>query len=106
MTTYRVGDVLAGGYRVIDVKRGGMGVVYISHQPPDRFYAVKTVDPATASNRDPEAIEQFFKYFRDEVDLWIRLSRQARHENIVEALLYNEHQHWLFLEYVDGLSVS
>ncbi len=106
MATYRVGDVLAGGYRVIDVKRGGMGVVYISHQPPDRFYAVKTVDPATASTSDPEAIEQFFKYFRDEVDLWIRVSRQARHENIVEALLYNEHEHWLFLEYVDGLSVG
>ncbi|MCA8961972.1 MAG: serine/threonine protein kinase [Planctomycetes bacterium] len=106
MTTYRVGDVLSGGYRVIDVKRGGMGVVYICHQPPDRFYAVKTVDPATAATQDPEAIAQFFKYFRDEVDLWIRVSRQARHENIVEALLYNEHEHWLFLEYVDGLSVA
>ena len=51
MTTYRVGDVLSGGYRVIDVKRGGMGVVYICHQPPDRFYAVKTVDPATAATQ-------------------------------------------------------
>lgn len=106
MDFYQIGDVLPGGYRVIDIKRGGMGVVYICHQPPDRFYAVKTASfrPGTGGH-DSEAEDQFFRYFRDEVDLWIRLSNESRHENIVQALLYNDQEHLLFLEYVDGLSI-
>ncbi|MFN0059349.1 MAG: serine/threonine protein kinase [Planctomycetota bacterium] len=99
MTTQNVGDILAGGYRIIDIKRGGMGVVYICHQAPDRFYAVKT---ANFSGHDGE---QFLQYFRAEVDLWIRVSRETKSENIVQALLYNDHERWLFLEFIDGLGI-
>lgn len=106
MDFHQVGDVLTGGYRVIDIKRGGMGVVYICHQPPDRFYAVKTASFRPSSGpADSEAEDQFFRYFRDEVDLWIRFSTESRHPNIVQALLYNDEEHLLFLEYVDGLSI-
>ena len=94
---HSVGDVLSGGYRVIDIKRGGMGVVYICHQPPDRFYAVKT---AALLGEQSEKLQ---KYFRTEVDNWIRISSSHKHPNIVQALLYNEDERWLFLEYINGL---
>lgn len=99
--THAVGSVLAGGYQVIDIKQGGMGVVYICHQATtDQFYAVKTVlFGGGAEDQEREA------RFRDEVLNWIRLSARHPHPNIVQALLYNQDEKWLFLEFVDGLGV-
>ncbi|MGE3166686.1 MAG: serine/threonine protein kinase [Planctomycetota bacterium] len=100
-TTHAVGSVLAGGYHVIDVKQGGMGVVYICHQATtDQFYAVKTVLFGGGSEDQEREVR-----FRDEVLNWIRLSARHRHPNIVQALLYNQDEKWLFLEFVDGLGL-
>ena len=99
MTTYSIGQTLAGGYRVIDVKAGGMGVVYICHQSgTDQFYAIKTVKFQSAHDS-----EELARRFRNEVFEWIKISNQRKHGNVVQALLYNQDERWLFLEYVDGL---
>ena len=98
MTQFNVGDAFPGGYVVLDIKAGGMGVVYICHQPStDQDYAIKTVRLDAGVD-----VELFLERFRDEVYNWISISSKSRHENIVDALLYNEDENWLFLEYVDG----
>lgn len=101
-SSYEVGNTLPGGYRVVDVKMGGMGVVYICHQvATDQFYAIKT---ALFEGRDEDRERQ--RRFRDEVNNWIRLCAARKHENIVQALLYNEDDQFLFLEYVAGLALQ
>ncbi|MCI0650539.1 MAG: serine/threonine protein kinase [Planctomycetes bacterium] len=98
MSKYNIGDSLQGGYHVFDIKAGGMGVVYLCFQPSTkRLYAIKTV----RIGEDVDA-EDFLERFRDEVNNWIHISAERRHPNIVDALLYNEDERWLFLEYVDG----
>ena len=98
MAQFDIGDTLPGGYVVLDIKAGGMGVVYICHQTAtDQDYAIKTVRLDAGLD-----VETFLESFREEVYNWISISKKSRHENIVEALLYNEDEHWLFLEYVDG----
>ena len=99
MSTFSVGQTLAGGYRIIDVKTGGMGVVYICHQSgTGQFYAIKTVK----FHSDQEA-EELARRFRNEVFEWIKISNEHKHDNVVQALLYNQDERWLFLEFVDGL---
>lgn len=99
MTTYSIGETLTGGYQIIDVKAGGMGVVYICHQSgTDQFYAIKTVK--FQSGHDSAELQ---RRFSNEVFEWIKISRQRNHENVVQALLYNQDENWLFLEYVNGL---
>ena len=98
MAEYSIGETLPGGYLVLDIKAGGMGVVYICHQPATgQDYAIKTVRLDVGVNA-----EEFLRRFREEVNNWIRISMEAHDPNIVEALLYNEDERWLFLQYIDG----
>src|SRR5262245_61703806 len=98
-----VGDVLQGGYTVIDVLRGGMGVVYICYQAAtELLYAIKTVrfdGPETE-------VEYRVRKFKDEASRWIALSLYGRTPYIVSALAYDADYKYLILEFIDGLSLN
>ena len=98
-----VGTTLRGGYRVINVLRGGMGVVYICHQEAtDQLYAVKTVRFDGAESD----VEVRLARFGSEVNHWIRISRESRCDRIVTALAFDADERLLILEFVDGLPIS
>lgn len=95
-----VGHFVRGRYEVLAVRRGGMSYVHICFDHTlGRPYAVKTLKPDlldTTGVRDA---------FLREAELWVRL---ARHPHIVEADFVQvvESQPAIFLEYVDGGSLS
>ncbi len=93
-------DKIDDQYTVLEKYRGGMSVVYIvlddfSH----KRFAVKTVKEEMLEDRT--AVDRFAQ----EARTWMNL---GRHEHIVEAIIYREikGQPFLFLEYVDGVSLS
>jgi serine/threonine protein kinase len=102
---FHAGEDLPCGWRVLDVKRGGMGRVYISVQkePTESYRAVK--QPLIQSGRKGEKVRQ---HFRDEVAKWIQMceSPKGRHHNVVQAIQYDADAQLLFLEYVHGLPIS
>jgi serine/threonine protein kinase len=72
---YRVGDTIAGAYRVLHVFEGGLGVVYlVEHTTGDRI-VLKTIKRASSQTGE----------FKQEAATWVRL---GRHPHIVEA-------HWV-----------
>ncbi len=102
-TDHPVGATLRGGYRVIDVLRGGMGVVYICHQEAtDQLYAVKTVRFDGA----PDDVQGRLTRFGSEVNHWIRISRESTCDKIVTALAFDADERLLILEFIDGLPLS
>ena len=93
-------DKIDDQYTVLEKYRGGMSVVYIvlddfSH----KRFAVKTVKEEMLEDRT--AVDRFAQ----EARTWMNL---GRHEHIVEAIIYREikGQPFLFLEYVDGVSLG
>lgn len=91
------GDFLVDTYKIIDVKRGGMGVVYICMDlEVDRRVAVKTYTDEFRWSR-PGAVRQF----RNEVSQWTTL---PAHPNVVQAERVEEIDGRLhiFLEFIDG----
>jgi len=93
------GDTLPGGYEIQDVKRGGMGIVYLTHNPHFRLpFAVKTFqDNYLANSRTVER-------FRREAATWIKL---GQHPNIVQAFFVDkiDGKPHIFLEWVKGASL-
>lgn len=97
---FELRDRIDDQYTVLEKYRGGMSVVYIvldefSH----KRFAVKTVKEEMFEDRT--AVDRFAQ----EARTWMNL---GRHEHIVEAIIYREikGQPFLFLEYVDGISLG
>lgn len=91
---FNAGDVIDGRYRVEDVKRGNMGIVYLcSDMEKNEPIAVKTFDVRFLDT------EPGRRRFLTEASMWIQLER---HPNIVEArfLKLIDHHPYLFLERV------
>ena len=88
------------GFVVLDVKEGGMGVVYIIANLVNRsrIYAVKTIKDQYITD------EQAVKRFWAEAQSWVEL---PRHENLVCAdhVFEIEGKPYIYLEYVDGGSL-
>jgi len=94
------GKVLEGQYTVQEVRRGGMGTVYIVFDSENVcFYAMKTFQERYLW--DESVIRQFIK----EAEIWIQLDR---HTNIVQAQLVKliEGKPYIFLEYVQGTDLE
>ena len=92
----QIGDQLPGGYRIFDVRRGGMGIVYCVSNPGLAYrFAAKTFKDEYLL--DPAAV----KRFRREAQAWIGL---GRHPHLVQAVAVDtiDNKPHLFLEYVDG----
>jgi serine/threonine protein kinase len=95
---YRIGDVIAGSYRVLRVFGGagasGMGVVYLVEEPdaPEPFVlkACQTADSRLAA------------MFKREAEVWVRI---GVHPNVTKAFWVRELDGQLFVaaEYVDGV---
>ncbi len=93
-------DKIDEQYTVIEKYRGGMSVVYIVLDDfSQKRFAVKTVKEELLEDRG--AVDRFAQ----EARTWMNL---GRHEHIVEAIIYREiqGQPFLFLEYVDGVSIG
>ncbi|MFT5050415.1 MAG: serine/threonine protein kinase [Chlamydiales bacterium] len=100
---YDLGDLLPGGYRVLDVRQGGMGVVYICHQSDtDELYAIKTVR-MDGRARDVDARLQLFG---KEVRTWIHISNNTTNLHLVRALTFNSDHRMLCLEFINGLPLN
>jgi len=97
---YKEGDVLWRDYKVIDVKRGGFGIVYICYSPEwDDKVAIKSIQDIYYKFVGGDA-EKFVNSFYTEAETWIKL---GKHDNIVEAhfvvdLDYKLH---VLMEYVE-----
>mgnify|MGYP001030536060 CR=1 FL=1 len=93
---YKVGDVLKGDYEVIDIMRGGLGIVYIVYHP-------KWKEKAAVKSFQEEYIynDKVVEDFHHEAEVWVKL---GEHENIVEAFFVAEldYRPHIFMEYVDG----
>src|SRR5690606_19994842 len=94
------GDSLPGGYRVVDILRGGMGVVFICDQEAtEQLWALKTFRP----DGTPEETARLEQKFGDEVRNWVRISRERPRDHVVQALTFDAAHRLLILEFVDGL---
>ncbi|MDQ7825003.1 MAG: tetratricopeptide repeat protein [Candidatus Eremiobacteraeota bacterium] len=92
--------VLDGRFTVQEVKRGGMGTVYIVFDPENvRFLAIKTFQERYLW--DERIVKQFIK----EAEIWIKLDR---HINIVQAELVKviDGKPHIFLEYIQGTDLE
>lgn len=97
--TRAVGSVLPGGYEIRDVRRGGMGVVYLVYSPEAEMpFAVKTFQRQFLMSFEAQ------ERFKREVRSWLRL---GDHPHIVQALFVDviDTMPHLFMEYVDGQSL-
>ncbi|MGD9495603.1 MAG: PQQ-binding-like beta-propeller repeat protein [Armatimonadota bacterium] len=97
---FELRDKIDDQYTVLEKYRGGMSVVYIVlDEFSQKRFAVKTVKEEMLEDRT--AVDRFAQ----EARTWMNL---GRHPHIVEAIIYREikSQPFLFLEYVDGISLS
>jgi tetratricopeptide (TPR) repeat protein len=94
---WQIGYKILNRYEIMDIKKGGMGVVYIvsDHDWNGRIYAAKTFQDKYIWNE--EAIQRFLA----EAEAWISLER---HTNIVFAdfVMKIEGKPFVFLDYVYG----
>jgi tetratricopeptide (TPR) repeat protein len=94
----KVGDTILGWLRVLDIKRGGFGVVYICGDKEGAMWAVKSFRDEFFT--DDKVVNSFYH----ECYVWIKISG---HTNVVsvftiEQLDYKPH---IVMEYVDGCSL-
>jgi serine/threonine protein kinase/predicted TPR repeat methyltransferase len=115
----RAGSVIVrqdAGFRVFDVKTGGMGIVYLAedlreHRPGVRLlFALKTVADygdwcmrrhAKPASADRETYDHLMRRFHREAEAWVHL---GRHENIIWAIEAFEFagKPYLLMEYADS----
>jgi len=99
-----IGDALDGSFEVIDVKKGGFGIVYISyHREWGRTFAIKSFQDKYFYGGDKIADKVVEDFYR-EAETWVKLER---HQNIVKAELVKQidYKPHMLLEYVDGGSL-
>lgn len=97
---FEIGKKIDGQYRIDQIHRGGMGVVYlVTDEFSEVRFAVKTLRDDLRNH--PEAVGRF----TSEAKTWIRL---GRHPNVVQAMYYREvaGRPLLFLEYIDGTDLE
>lgn len=114
------GSIIGGQYRVLDVKSGGMGVVYIADDLLAAQHglrvkvAIKTVPDyhdfeiaraARGVSADPRMYSDFLARFRREAMTWIRL---GKHKHVVLATAVEDFgaKPYLVMEYADGGSLQ
>ena len=93
---WKVGDLVANRYKIIEIKKGGMGIVYISYDnKANEPVAIKTYIEHEENYR--EIVESF----RSEALTWIKL---GKHRNIVQAkyVLDIENKPYIFMEYISS----
>jgi tetratricopeptide (TPR) repeat protein len=93
---FRVGEKLLRNFKVTDIKRGGLGIVYILYNlESKKLYAFKSFQERYFKDR--RVVEDFYR----EAETWAKL---RKHRNIVEAfgVIQIEGQPYILLEYVDG----
>jgi serine/threonine protein kinase len=96
----RVGDMLEGGYEIGDIKKGGMGSVYIAYNHElYRMYAIKSFQEKFLWNKN------ITNGFVKEAETWINL---GMHTNIVQAEFVQKihGKPYIFLEYIDGTDLT
>ena len=88
------------GFRIFDIKAGGMGIVYLvtildNYVETVQTAAIKTVQEWCLT--DPQVAERFSR----EAEVWIKL---GQHANIVQAQMVFRYasQPYIIMEYVDG----
>jgi len=98
---WTIGSRIKNRWQIHDIKRGGMGVVYIvyDHEWKEAF-AAKTFQDEVFE-RNPETADRFIK----EARAWVNLDL---HENITQARFVEDidGKPCLFLEYVSGGDLS
>jgi tetratricopeptide (TPR) repeat protein len=95
LTSWEKGFKILDSYNILDIKKGGMGIVYIAYAPlMDQSVAIKTFQDKYLWNS--EVVSRFLK----EAEIWVEL---GRHSNVVfaETVLEIEGKPMLFLEYID-----
>lgn len=92
---FKIGDRIIGQIEVLDVKKGGFGIVYIGrYVDAEIMVAIKSFQDCFFNS---EAADAFYH----EAEVWVKL---GLHENIVAAFSvtsFGEKPH-IMLEYVDG----
>ena len=97
---WQVGDRILDRYEILDIKMGGMGIVYIASDKDNKpTLAVKTYQNKFISNKN--AIDRFIA----EAETWIKI---GEHPNIVCAImvLKIDGKPYIFMEYIDGGDLS
>jgi tetratricopeptide (TPR) repeat protein len=95
---FRIGEVLSAGYtdyKIVEIKKGGFGIVYIATDNKDQPFALKTFQAQYLW------IDEDRERFEREVLTWVKLDR---HPHIVNAywMVKIEAFPCLVLEYVPG----
>jgi tetratricopeptide (TPR) repeat protein len=97
---FKIGDRIQNRYQIVDIKMGGMGIVYLSfdHERKNKI-AIKTFRDEHIADEDTK------KRFISEADTWINLEK---HANIVFAKYFKliDDKPYIFLEYIDGSDLS
>lgn len=93
---YEPGALIAGHYEVVDVRRGGMGIVFLCYDHTEREpVALKSFQARLLES--PRAVARF----EQEALAWIRLEK---HRHIVQARLVQklDERPFLILEHISG----
>jgi len=96
----RIGDMLEGRYKIRDIKKGGMGSVYIAYDNEwHQMYAIKSFQEQFLWDKD------ITNGFVKEAETWVNL---GMHTNIVQAEFVKKihGKPYIFLEYVDGTDLT
>lgn len=97
---YNVGDIILRYYKVVEVLKGGFGIVYMCTTTGGQMVAVKSFQDKYFYREDRIA-DRVVRDFYHEAEVWVRLEK---HRNIVKAKFVFEvvGKPHIFLEYVDG----
>ncbi len=93
---FKVGDELLKKYKIIDIKKGGMGLVYISvDKKTNNLVAIKTFQKQFLQN--DRVVDAFLR----EAETWVNL---GKHTNLVwaQGVARIDGKPYIFIEYVDG----
>jgi len=93
---WKVGEKIEGRYEIHDIKKGGMGIVFLCYDHESKSpVAIKTFQDKYLTDKD--SIDRFMW----EAETWVRLEK---HKNIVRADYVEKisDRPYIFLEYVSG----
>jgi len=111
---FKIGDVLLDEFKVMDVRKGNFGIVYICEVIPKPWYDMYRQSKATELAGIRCAVKSFqdkyfereevIKDFYHEAEIWVKL---GHHANIVRAdiVMFIAGKPHIFLEYIDGGSL-
>ncbi len=94
------GDFIQNEFRIKEVLKGGMGIVYIAnHIKTGNMFAIKTIQKNFVWDN------RIYEMFKKEAELWVKLEK---HPNIVQALIVRQinSKPLIFLEYIKGKSLD